>query len=55
MNMDLPVWRTLDPAAAVLVAAALVAVFYFRLGVFTVLVGSALAGVAYFLSAGALT
>ncbi|MFN4088088.1 MAG: chromate efflux transporter [Alphaproteobacteria bacterium] len=54
MNMDVPVWRTLDPAAAVLVAAALLAVFHFRLGVFTVLAGSAFAGIAYFLARGAL-
>jgi chromate transporter len=54
MAMDVPVWRTLDPAAAVLVAAALLAVFWFRLGVFTVLAGSALAGIVYFLLAGAL-
>jgi chromate transporter len=54
MAMDVPVWRTLDPAAALLVAAALFAVFWLRLGVFTVLAGSALAGIVYFLLAGTL-
>jgi len=54
MGLDVPVWRTLDPAAAVLVAGALVAVFYFRVSVFTVLAGSALAGIGYFLLAGML-
>jgi chromate transporter len=50
--MDVPVWRTLDPAAALLVAAALLAVFWFRLGVFTVLAGSALAGILLYRIAG---
>lgn len=45
MRMDVPVLATLDPAAAVLVAGALVAVFVFKLGVFPVLAGSAAAGI----------
>ncbi|MFN3686377.1 chromate efflux transporter [Salinarimonas sp.] len=45
MRMDVPVLATLDPAAALLVAGALVAVFVLKLGVFTVLAGSAAAGI----------
>ncbi|MCZ0960696.1 chromate efflux transporter [Paracoccus sp. EF6] len=46
LDLDLPVWRTLDVAAAILVVAAAVAVFRFRLGAVTVLAGCALAGLA---------
>lgn len=46
LDLDLPVWTTLDAAALVLVAAAMVAVFRFRLGAVTVLAGCALAGLA---------
>ncbi len=46
LDLDLPVWRTLDPAALVLVVAAIIAVFRFRLGAVTVLAGCALAGLA---------
>ncbi|WP_209427271.1 chromate efflux transporter [Pararhodobacter sp. SW119] len=46
LDIDLPVWTSLDPAAAVLVLAALVAVFRFRLGPVTVLLGCAAAGLA---------
>jgi len=46
LDLDMPVWATLNLAAAVLVLAALVAVFRFRLGTVTVLAGSALAGMA---------
>jgi chromate transporter len=46
LRLDLPVWSTVNPAAAALVLAALVAVFRFRLGPVTVLVGCALAGMA---------
>ncbi|MFN3276242.1 MAG: chromate efflux transporter [Paracoccus sp. (in: a-proteobacteria)] len=44
LNMDLPVWGTLDVAALALVVAAMVAVFRFRLGAVTVLAGCAVAG-----------
>jgi chromate transporter len=46
LDLDLPFWGTLDPAAAVLVLAALLAVFRFRLGPVPVLLGSAAAGLA---------
>lgn len=46
MRVDVPVLTTLDPAAALLTAAALVAVFIFRSSMFAVLAGSAAAGVA---------
>jgi chromate transporter len=46
LNLNLPVWSRLDPAAAALALAALVAVFRFRLGTVTVLAGCALAGMA---------
>jgi chromate transporter len=42
--IDLPVWRTLDWQAALLSAAAMIALFRFRIGVFRVLGGCALAG-----------
>ncbi|MFW6077616.1 MAG: chromate transporter, partial [Hyphomicrobiales bacterium] len=45
MHLDLPVLRTLDPAAALLTLAALLAVFWLRLGLLTVLAASAAAGV----------
>lgn len=46
LTLDLPVWTTLDLAAAALVLAALLATFRFRLGPVTVLAGCALAGLA---------
>jgi len=46
LDLDVPVWSTVNLAAAALVLAALVAVFRFRLGPVTVLAGSALAGIA---------
>ncbi|WP_114964728.1 chromate efflux transporter [Alkalilacustris brevis] len=45
LDLDLPVWSSLDLAAAALVGAALVAVFRFRLGPVTVLGGCAGAGI----------
>jgi chromate transporter len=54
MALNVPVWHTLDPAAAVLVAGALIAVFRFRVGLFPVLAGSAVAGIGSFLLAGTL-
>ena len=46
LDLDVPVWSTVNLAAAALVLAALVAVVRFKLGPLTVLVGSALAGMA---------
>lgn len=46
LDLDVPVWSTVNLAAAALVLAALVAVFRFGLGAVTVLAGCALAGVA---------
>jgi chromate transporter len=46
MHLDVPVLGTLDPAAAALTLAALVAVFQLRLGLLTVLAVSAAAGLA---------
>ncbi|MHC0052440.1 chromate efflux transporter [Actibacterium sp. D379-3] len=45
LQIDLPVLASVNPAAALLVAAAIVAVFRFRLGTATVLAGCAAAGV----------
>jgi chromate transporter len=44
LDLDVPVWSTVNPAAAVLVAAALLAVFRFKFGPVSVLAGCALAG-----------
>ncbi len=46
LDLDVPVWSTINLAAAALVLAALVAVFRFKLGPVTVLAGCALAGIA---------
>ena len=46
-SVDLPVLSSIDPAAALLSAAALVAVFRFRVGVLPVLAGCAVAGAAF--------
>lgn len=46
LDLDVPVWSTLNIAAAAMVLAALVAVFRFRLGPVTVLAGCAVAGIA---------
>ncbi|TVR09768.1 MAG: chromate efflux transporter [Salinarimonadaceae bacterium] len=45
-DLDLPVLSTLNPAAALLIIAALIAVFRFRVGPVTVLAGCAVAGLA---------
>jgi len=50
MHMDVPVLHTLDPAAASLTLGALVAVFWLRLGLLTVLAVSAAAGIALYLA-----
>lgn len=49
MHVDIPVLPSLLPTAALLTAAALIAVFYFRLGVFAVLGGCAGAGIVFHL------
>ncbi|ATX65020.1 chromate efflux transporter [Roseinatronobacter bogoriensis] len=46
LNLDMPAWSSINPAAAGLVLAAIVAVFRFKLGPVVVLTGCALAGVA---------
>ena len=50
LDLDLPVWRTLDPAALVLILAAMIAVFRLRAGTVPVLAGCALAGLALHLA-----
>ena len=46
LDLDIPVWSTLNVAAAGLVIAAMIAVFHFRLGTVTVLAASAVSGIA---------
>jgi chromate transporter len=46
LDLDVPVWSTLNVAAAGLVIAAMIAVFHFRLGTVTVLAASAVTGIA---------
>ncbi|MEQ5795175.1 chromate efflux transporter [Paracoccus sp. NFXS7] len=50
LDLDLPVWRTLNPAALVLILAAMIAVFRLRAGTVPVLAGCALAGLALHLA-----
>ncbi|WP_373947099.1 chromate efflux transporter [Paracoccus marcusii] len=50
LDLDLPVWRTLDPAALVLILAAMIAVFRLRAGTVPVLAGCALTGLALHLA-----
>lgn len=52
LAMEVPVWESLDPAAAVLVVLAGLAVFRLGLGVLPVLAGAGLAGVAWYALAG---
>jgi chromate transporter len=47
LHFDLPVWSSVDWAALALTAATLVATFRFRIGTVPLLVGSAVAGVAW--------
>ncbi len=50
MHLNVPILRTIEPAAAILTLAALIAVFRLRLGILTVLGASAAAGIGlYFL------
>ena len=46
LRLDLPEWSSLDPTAALLAAAALVAVLRFRAGMVAVIIGCAIAGMA---------
>jgi chromate transporter len=55
MSLDVPVLATIDPAALVLMLAAVLAVFRFKVGMLTVLAACSAAGVIYFLAAGAIT
>ena len=50
MHVDLPIPETVNPAAAALVVVALLAVFRFKLGILTVLGGSAALGVVLYAS-----
>jgi chromate transporter len=52
LSFDLPVAASVDPAACILAAAALVAIFRFRLGAPLVLAGCAAAGMAWWAVAG---
>jgi chromate transporter len=52
MNLDVPLWSTLDPAAALLTVGAVVAVFYLRLGVIPVIGACSALGAAYYLATG---
>jgi chromate transporter len=54
MSLDVPVLATIDPAALVLVLAAVLAVFRFKVGMLPVLAACSAAGVIYFLAAGAI-
>jgi chromate transporter len=47
LHFDLPLWSSVDWAALALTAATLVATFRFRIGTVPLLVGSAVAGVAW--------
>jgi chromate transporter len=48
MQVDIPVWSSVDVAAAVLTAAAIVAIFRFRAPMLATLAGCALAGAVWF-------
>jgi chromate transporter len=54
MSLDVPVLSTADPAALVLTLAAIVAVFFLKIGMIPVLAGCSAAGVLYFLALGAI-
>jgi len=54
MSLDIPVFATIDPAALVLTLAAVVALFYFKIGMIPVLAVCSAAGVLYFLAVGAI-
>jgi chromate transporter len=52
LNLDVPVWSTLDPASAVLTAIAAIAVFYLKLGIIPVIGACSVLGAAYYLLTG---
>jgi len=52
MSLDVPMLATIDPAALVLMLAAVLAVFRFKVGMLPVLAACSAAGVVYFLAAG---
>jgi chromate transporter len=54
ISLDVPVLATIDPAALVLMLAAVLAVFRFKVGMLAVLAACSAAGVVYFLAAGAI-
>jgi chromate transporter len=53
-SLDVPMLATIDPAALILMLAALLAVFRFKVGMLPVLAACSAAGVLYFLAAGAI-
>jgi chromate transporter len=54
MSLDVPILATINPAALVLMLAALLAMFRFKVGMLPVLAACSAAGVIYFLAAGAI-
>ena len=48
MQIDLPVWSSVDIPAALLTATAMLAIFRFNVPMLATLAGSALVGVAWF-------
>jgi chromate transporter len=54
MSLEVPVLATIDPVALVLMLAASLAMLRFKVGMFPVLAACSLAGVIYFLAAGAI-
>jgi chromate transporter len=54
MSLDVPVFATIDPAALVLILAAVVALFHFKIGMIPVLAACSAAGVLYFFTVGAI-
>jgi chromate transporter len=54
VSLDVPALATIDPAALVLMLAAVLAVFRFKVGMLPVLAGCSAAGIVYFLAAGAI-
>jgi chromate transporter len=49
LQLDVPVWASLEPGALVLAVAALIAILKFKVGMGWTLIGSALIGAAYWL------
>jgi chromate transporter len=55
LSLDMPVFATIDPVALALTLAAIVAVFYVKIGMIPVLAACSAAGFLYFLAVGAIT